>query len=121
MDTFTNKKTQTNDTIIAQMLHTSRIETVSFGDETFIVRLGDGRVVIVPYYWFPRLTNAGTEVLEKYVLHGKGTIIVWEELQEAISVEMLLLGLPDQTAFARSWRREHNYAAIDEIFVPQRL
>ncbi len=120
MNTLTNNDfTQGRDGIIQQMLQTSRIRQVTFGAEMFMVRLHDGRVIETPYYWFPHLAEATAEARESYVLHGKSTIILWEALNEAISIEMLLLGIPDQTTSARAWRARHGFAFMDEEIVAQ--
>ncbi len=102
------------DEVIHNLFATSRIQNLIFDTETFTVFLRDGRRLTVPYYWFPRLMNASEKQRQAYLLHGKQTIIVWEALGEAIPVEILLLGIPDQTHFGRTWRKEHGYAFVDE-------
>lgn len=54
--------------------------------------------------WYPRLMNATESELQNWRLIGKGYGIHWEELDEDISVEGLLLGKPSgesQTSFKR--------------------
>jgi threonine aldolase len=35
-------------------------------------------------------------------------------LEEAIPVEAIILGIPDQTNSARSWRKANGYGFVDE-------
>jgi hypothetical protein len=70
---------------------------LTFDKDTFSVYLTDGRTLIVPLAYFPRLLNASAKQLKKYELSGGGTGIHWDELDEDVSVEGLLLGRGDQT------------------------
>jgi len=67
-------------------------QDVEFTDDDIIVSLVDGRKVVVPLVWFPRLANASNKQLEKYELLGDGEGIHWPELDEDLSVEGLLRG-----------------------------
>ena len=68
------------------------------------VVLADGRQLGVPLAYFPRLLNASVEQRQRYELSGGGTGIHWDELDEDISVQGLLMGVGDQT-------RTHRVAA----------
>lgn len=70
---------------------------LSFDKDTFSVFLTDGRILIVPLAYFPRLMSATTKQLKKYELSGGGTGVHWDELDEDISIQGLLLGYGDQT------------------------
>jgi hypothetical protein len=72
-------------------------EKLTFDKNSFSVYLADGRVLIVPLAYFPRLLSATAKQLKKYELSGGGTGIHWDELDEDISVEGLLLGYGDKT------------------------
>lgn len=67
-------------------------ENVKFTDDDMIVSLVDGRKIIVPLVWFPRLANASQNQLENYVLLGDGEGIHWPEIDEDLSVSGLLRG-----------------------------
>ena len=72
--------------------------------DALTVDLSDGRSITVPLAWYPRLMNATASELQNWRLIGKGYGIHWEELDEDISVEGLLLGKPSgesQTSFKR--------------------
>ncbi len=59
------------------------------------VELNDGRTLGVPLAWFPRLLNASSDQLQNYELSPRG--VHWEELDEDISIQGLLLGQGDFT------------------------
>lgn len=67
-----------------------RAVEVSVTADTLRVRLADGRELIVPVAWFPRLEQASTHVRNNYRLIGGGIGISWPDLDEDISVEGLL-------------------------------
>lgn len=70
---------------------------LTFDENTFSVYLADGRILNVPLAFFPRLLDADPQQRENYELSGGGTGIHWNELDEDISVEGLLLGVGDRT------------------------
>lgn len=82
-------------------MNTLSIETralaVWFDESNIWVRLEDGRQVSAPLAFFPRLLRATKKQLEKYEFIGRGIGIHWEELNEDISVEGLILGRKDMT------------------------
>jgi hypothetical protein len=71
-------------------------KTVRFDEDTMWVDLEDGRHPGVPLAYFPRLLNARPEQREVFAISGGGTGIHWDELDEDISVEGLLLGIADR-------------------------
>jgi len=66
-------------------------------ENSFSVYLVDGRILSVPLAFFPRLLQADKQQREHYKFSGGGTGIHWDELDEDISVEGLLLGVADRT------------------------
>ena len=73
-------------------------------DDTFTVALSDGRTLSVPLTWFPRLLYGSAAERQHWQLIGQGVGIHWPELDEDISVEGLLAGLPSGES-QRSLRR----------------
>lgn len=61
-------------------------------DDTLTIDLEDGRTVSVPIAWYPRLLFATKKERKNWRIIGKGLGIHWEEIDEDISVEALLLG-----------------------------
>ncbi len=68
--------------------------SVDVTDEEFTVTLSDGRTLIVPTAWFPRLLHGSGSERENWQLIGQGEGVHWEDLDEDISVEHLLAGIP---------------------------
>ena len=64
--------------------------SVSFTDDSMSVALEDGRVITVPVAWYPRLAKASTEQRLAFELSPAG--IHWDEIDEDISVEGMLVG-----------------------------
>jgi hypothetical protein len=54
------------------------------------VLLADGREILTPLQWFPRLQKATRTQRSRWRLIGGGVGIHWEEIDEDISVEGLL-------------------------------
>lgn len=89
---------------------------VRVSDEALRVVLSDGRELIVPISWFPRLSHAVPEDRQIWELIGQGHGIHWPELDEDISVDNLLLGQPSgegARSFARwiKWYQQKRCAA----------
>ena len=75
----------------------SLAKAVSFDASTLWVDFADGRRLGVPLAYFPRLLNAAPDQRERYEISGGGSGLHWDELNEDISVENLLLGIGDGT------------------------
>jgi Protein of unknown function (DUF2442) len=58
--------------------------------DRLIVTLVDGRVIIVPLDWFPRLIEASPRERRNYQLIGNGALIHWPDVDEDIDVPNLL-------------------------------
>jgi hypothetical protein len=67
-------------------------ESVSVTDDTLSVNLNDGRTILVPTAWYPRLLHATPIERKKWRLIGRGHGIHWEAIDEDISIEGLLAG-----------------------------
>ena len=76
--------------------------TVNHDDLT--VELADGRTIIAPLAWYPRLWHGTSKERNKWELIGDGEGIHWPDLDEDISVRGLLAGQPSgesQESFKR--------------------
>jgi hypothetical protein len=69
---------------------------LAFDFDTMWIELADGRKLGVPLAYFPRLLDATPEQREAYEISGGGTGLHWDEIDEDISVEYLLLGITDR-------------------------
>lgn len=71
-----------------------RATEVSTTESELLVRLADGRTIIVPLTWYPRLFNATSEQRAQYELLGDGEFIHWPQIDEDLTVRGLLRGTP---------------------------
>jgi hypothetical protein len=69
-------------------------QNVRVTDRALVVELRDGRVVSVPLAWYPRLADGSPRERRRWELLGPGIGIHWPDLDEDISIEGLLQGLP---------------------------
>lgn len=72
-------------------------KSVSFDSDAMHVEFVDGRKLLVPLAYFPRLLHATDAQRMEYIISGGGAGIHWDELDEDISVEGLLMGRVDTT------------------------
>jgi hypothetical protein len=69
-----------------------RAVRVSTTDDELVVGLLDGRTIIVPLSWYPRLSNATPEQRQHCRLIGDGEYIHWPDIDEDLTVAGLLRG-----------------------------
>jgi hypothetical protein len=70
---------------------------LGFDSSMMWLTLADGRKLGVPLAYFPRLLAATPEQREHFEFSGNGTGIHWDDLDEDISVQGLLMGVGDRT------------------------
>ena len=86
-----------------------RIQEVHVTKDEIIAHLADGRVISVPLAWSWRLSEATPAQRAHFRLIGSGQGVHWPEIDEDISVEGMLYGVParrprSSTAEARTRR-----------------
>jgi hypothetical protein len=69
-----------------------RIVRATVTEATLAVDLEDGRTVIVPIGWYPRLAYGTPTERENFKISGAGYGIHWPDLDEDVGVEGLLFG-----------------------------
>lgn len=67
-----------------------RVRNVHFTEGAFAVDLVDGRTIIVPLVWYPRLLDATMEQRSRWKMVSAGYGIHWPDLDEDLSTEGLL-------------------------------
>src|ERR1700719_4300160 len=72
----------------------TRIDRVEVTDETITAFLVDGRVVSVPLAWSWRLSEATPAQRAHYTLIGDGQGVHWPDIDEDLSAEGMLHGIP---------------------------
>jgi hypothetical protein len=65
---------------------------VTVTEDDLIVNLSDGRRIVVPLAWYPRLLYASDRERQNWQLLGDGYAIEWPDLDEHIGIEGLLAG-----------------------------
>ena len=71
-----------------------RIQDVRVTKDEIIAYLADGRVISVPLAWSWRLSEATPAQRAKFRIIGSGQGVHWPEVDEDISVEGMLQGIP---------------------------
>jgi hypothetical protein len=71
-----------------------RIENLRVTDDEIIAELADGRVISVPLAWSWRLSDATAAQRANFRLIGTGQGVHWPEIDEDISAEGMLYGIP---------------------------
>jgi len=66
--------------------------SVAVGHKAFTIILDDGREILTPYDWFPRLFHGTEAERKRYRIIGKGEGIHWPDLDEDVSVQGVLAG-----------------------------
>ena len=85
-----------------------RIQEVRITSDEIIAHLADGRVISVPLAWSWRLSDATPAQRAKWRLIGDGQGVHWPEIDEDLSVEGLLHGVPAHRP--KSKEKKHNEA-----------
>ena len=85
---------------------TAAAKNVRVTDRELVIELRDGRVVSVPLAWYPRLAEGSPRERRRWELLGPGIGIHWPDLDEDISIDGLLQGLPSGESLAslNKWR-----------------
>ena len=79
-----------------------RVKDVHFTEDTLAFDLMDGRTIIVPLVWYPRLLDATPEQRRNWKLSSAGYGIHWPDIDEDLSTEGLLRGAPAAPEAART-------------------
>lgn len=72
----------------------ARIKDITITDDLITAYLYDGRVISVPLVWSWRLSEATLEERVNYEIIGDGHGIHWQDIDEDISAEGMLYGIP---------------------------
>jgi hypothetical protein len=84
-----------------------RVAAVAIADDRLAVTLEDGRTVLAPLAWYPRLQHATPDERQDWRVFedtdGRD-VIFWEQIDELIPVVALLAGVPSRES-TRSFER----------------
>jgi len=70
----------------------ARARSASVTDEALTVDLMDGRTIVVPLVWYPRLWHGTPQERARFEIFGDGAYIHWPDLDEDLTVAGLLAG-----------------------------
>lgn len=70
----------------------ARVQRVEVSEDTLTVELADGRVMMAPLAWYPRLWYGTAEERAHLEIIGDGTLVHWPDLDEDLSVAGILAG-----------------------------
>ena len=71
-----------------------KLKDIEVTEDTITAYLVDGRTISVPLVWSWRLSEATPEQRANYEIIGDGEGVSWPEIDEDISVEGMLYGVP---------------------------
>jgi len=72
----------------------TRLSAMSVTEDLIIAELEDGRTISVPLSWSWRLSEATPEQRKNFEIIGNGEGAHWPDVDEDISVQGMLFGLP---------------------------
>ncbi len=99
-----------------------RAISVKVTNDAVEVDLSDGRTVIAPLAWYPRLQHSTPKERNRWRLIGGGEGIHWPGVDEDISVEGLLAGRPSgesQQSFKRWLSKRSAGLAKKRLHLPK--
>lgn len=107
---------------LASELQIGRAVRVTITKDALAVDLTDGRTVIAPLAWYPRLLHGTNAERKRWRLIGGGEGVHWPHLDEDISVDALLAGRPSgesQRSFKR-WLADRGASGANKRMQPTR-
>jgi hypothetical protein len=79
-----------------------RIQDVRVTEDEIIAYLADGRIISVPLAWSWRLSEATPAQRTKFRIIGTGQGVHWPEIDEDVSIEGMLHGVPARPPRSRA-------------------
>ena len=67
-------------------------QSIAIDQDSLTVNLAEGRSIIVPIVWYPRLWYGTTEERSHYEIIGDGMYLHWPDLDEDLSTAGILAG-----------------------------
>ncbi len=84
----------------------ANIKSVECKRKKLIVAFDDGREIATPLEWYPRLVKGTAKQRANWEICGAGRGIHWPELDEDLSIEGMINGIPSvEYRHAKSLRR----------------
>lgn len=70
----------------------ARAQALTVSEDALTVDLVDGRTIIVPLVWYPRLWHGTPEERNHFEIVGDGAYLHWTDLDEDLTVAGLIAG-----------------------------
>jgi len=77
---------------LASEMQEARAQKVGVSEDSLVVDLADGRTIIAPLVWYPRLWHGTPAERGHFEISGDGILIHWPDLDEDLSVSGILAG-----------------------------
>jgi hypothetical protein len=77
---------------LAVEIKEARAQNVAVSEDALTVDLVDGRTIIVPLVWYPRLWYGTEDERNSVEIIGDGAYIHWPDLDEDLSISGILAG-----------------------------
>ena len=103
-------------TALAQLLdnelNQTEIDEVVIDDDSLTVELRDGRTIVTPILWYPRLAYA--TLAERQQFEIRRNVILWPTLDEEVSVRGMLIGSKsgESTKSIQRWLSEREAVVV---------
>ncbi len=87
---------------------------VQISDDALQIDLTDGRTIIAPLMWYPRLWHGTPQERDNYRIIGDGAYIHWPDLDEDLTVAGILAGRRsgESSTSLKKWLGNRNHAAL---------
>jgi len=92
----------------AVKLQEVRIKDITVTEDTITAQLVDGRIISVPLAWSWRLSDATPKQRARYRIIGDGHGVHWPDIDEDISAEGMLYGVPAPSPVKRDLKPKHD-------------
>jgi hypothetical protein len=89
-------------------------QNLTMSEDSLTVDLIDGRTIIVPLAWYPRLWHGTPEERNNFEIIGNGTLLHWPDLDEDLSVSGILAGRRsgESQQSLKKWLERHRRNAV---------
>jgi hypothetical protein len=88
----------------AVKIQEEKIKDIKVSKDTITAKLMDGRIISVPLAWSWRLSDATPKQRANYRIIGDGHGVHWPDIDEDISAEGMLFGIPAPRPYNRNKR-----------------
>ena len=102
-------------TILTDERPTPVVAAVEVCETAITLVLNDGRKIVAPLSWYPRLVHATEQERNNFRLMGGGRGIHWPEVEEDISLESVLAGRRsmESPASLKRWLAAREKSKVD--------